>query len=669
MTSLRITGFQGIAPRVSPRRLNDTNAQVAANCTLTSGELKPMSRPRTVSEPTKGVQLKTIYLADTVWFTWPIDVDVARSPLPGEQKFIYSGDGEPRITTVALAAQSGNNDYPSAARALGVPPPQSPPSVTASGGTSQVVSRFYVYTFFDDFNQESAPSPTSSLVEGEVDGTWEITGMDESPSNGDTGTVSVEGPPGEEITTFSNDGAALHWLRPGDQVYLEVSGEQELATVFETPTPDTFTVQGDYTGAAEWSRVAPWGASTKRLYRTTGLLGQFQLVADEITGTTFTDTLDDGDILGDDLVSGDWELPPTDLKGVVTLPSGALAGFSDNEVCFSEPFQPHAWPRKFRLRSEFKIVSVNYYSSGLVAGTTGNPLQVLGIDPGEMVAQPVNGAYPCLSKRSTISLVDSVGYASEQGFVTIGDSGVNILTSDWFTRDEWVKRNPKTMFASALQGRVFIHTQAKREELLMFDFLDGTGLTVYFCSVTAMYADPISGKLYQSCRNDKDVREVNPVGGAFLQQDWWSKEFVLPKPINLGAVKVNFFARFTQEQVDELIEQFEKAVAFNEGLITSGRINGELNSQALNAGFFGASDLAPAVSPATEAPGVDFTLYTRSADDPQFAPVYSRFLNQTSKTFRLPAGYKSDRFSVRVQGQVLVKSIELAETASELAQA
>lgn len=669
MPSIRITGFQGIAPRVSPRRLNDTNAQVAANCTLTSGELKPMSRPRTVSEPTKGVALETIYLADTVWFTWPYDVDVARSPLPGEQKFIYSGDGEPRITTVALATQSGNNDYPSAARSLGVPPPQSAPSVAAAGGTSQVVSRFYTYTFYDDFNQESAPAPLSDLVEGAVDATWTITGMDDAPSNGDSGTVAVVGLPGEEITTFTNDASALHWLRPGDQVYLTISGEQELVTVFETPTPSTFTTKGDYTGATAWARVATWGTTTKRLYRTTGLLGQFQLVADELTGTSYTDTLDDGDILGDDLVSGDWELPPTDLKGVVTLPSGALAGFSDNELCFSEPFQPHAWPSKYRLRSEFKIVSVNYYSSGLVAGTTGNPLQVIGIDPGQMIAQPVNGAYPCLSKRSTISLVDSVGFATEQGFVTIGDSGVNVLTSDWFTRDEWVARNPETMFASALRGRVYIHTQAEREELLMFDFLDGTGLTVYFCSVTAMYADPISGKLYQSCRNDKDVREVNPAGGAFLQQDWWSKEFVLPKAVNLGAVKVNFFARFTQQQVDELIAEFEEAVEFNEGLITSGRINGELNSQALNAGFLGASDLAPAVNPVVEAPGVDFTLYTRSSDDPQFAPAFSRFLNQTGKVFRLPAGYKSERFSVRVQGQVLVKSIELAETPTALAEA
>ena len=650
MIAIRLTGFQGIKPRVSPRLLPDAVAQIAANCRLTTGEITPLKQPAVVATPTTPGPLRSIYKTETVWLSWNKDVDVVRSPLPGVRKYIYTGDGEPRITTDAMAGYGGGGNYPAQARSLGVPKPQTAPTVTPSGGSAADVTRFYAYTFYDDWNQESATSPVSALTTGKPDGTWAISGMDTAPASSGTGTVSVS----SGVTTFTNSGSAKHWLRVGDEV---VIGGATVA-VSEIVSPSVFKVPGDFTGQTSWVRKASWGTCTKRLYRTTGSTGQWQLVAENISGTSYNDTLTDAQIPGDELVTASWELPPTDLKGVIALPTGVLAGFSGTEICFSEPFQPHAWPPEYRMRSQgYPVVSIGVYTSGIVVGTTGVPMVILGHEPGQMMAQPAEGAYPCLSKRSMVSLGDRVAYATTHGIVTIGDNGVDILTKDWFTRDEWVLYLPETITAVAVRGRLYLMCGAEGEKpiLLIFDYLDGTGLTTAYINATAMFGDLVTGKLFISDVPNYDIREFDPVDGLYMPQDWMSKEFVVPEPINLGAAKVNFESRFSQQDIDNLQAAYDAAVAANLALIASGDVGGSIGWNEIGGGTIGGSNLLEVYLPTLESPGVTFTLYVDGV------AVYSRVLN-TSNGFRLPSGYKADTFAVRVQGQSLVKSIELAET-------
>lgn len=732
MIALHITGFQGIKPRVSPRLLADMVAQIAANCTLTSGEIAPLAQPKLAA--TNGLTgtpvLKAIYRADGIWFMWSRDVDVARSPLPGTPKFIYSGDGEPRITTEA-AQLAG-------ARSLGIPKPASTPTVTPSGGALTDVDRYYAYTFYDDWNQESGVSPLSARTTGKPDGTWAVAAMDTAPvSSGndrayfstDTLVVSLTGAAGAitgatnagpivitqvahgratgarvsirdvggntaanntyanpfwvitvlTVDTYSLDGStgnaaytaatgtatlvAPHWLRAGDETVLSAT---TLATS-AVPTPYTFKVAGDYSAATTWARKTPWGASfTKRLYRTSGTKAQFQLVVANLAAATvsYADAILDKNILGDELISASWELPPTDLKGLMTLPSGALCGFSGNELCFSEPLQPHAWPPEYRMRTTYPVVAVQQFSSGVVAGTTGTPAVILGHEPGQMSAQPVEGANPCLSKRSMVSLGDSVAFATAHGMLRIGDSGVSLLTQDWFTRDEWVKYAPATMLAETVRGRLYVMTQGVTPLLLMFDFLDQTGLTVAYTDCTELFADTITGKLYISDSSNKDIREYDPVDGIYLQQDWMSKEFVVPKPINLGAARVNFASRYSEAQVAALLAAYQAIVDANSALLATGNIGGLVadDSDSVCELEVAGSLLTDAVPPDTENPGATFTLYVDGV------ALYTKTVTN-AKGFPLPSGYKSDTFAVRVQGQSLVKAIDLAETLAGLNQA
>lgn len=564
MVSIKLTGFQGIKPRVSPRLIGDAIAQIAANCRLASGELLPLATPMVVATPSTPGPLLSLYRADLIWLSWDRDVDVVRSPLEASRKFIYSGYNEPRITTPELAAGLVSGDYPESARALGIPAPQTAPTVTPTGGVGATTSRFYAYTFYSDWDEESATSPLTALLTGKEDDTWAVTGMDATPSNTGTGTASHSA----GVTTFTNTAAAKHWLRVGDGVIL-TGGEH--AVVIEVTSASVFKVNGDYAAATDWAREAVWGTCTKRLYRSTGTTGQFQLVATGISGTTYDDTLDDASILGDELISGSWQPAPADLHGLVLLPSGALAGISGDEIRFSEPLQPHAWPPEYGMRAAGSTpVALGVYSSGIVVGTTGKPSVILGHEPGQMVSQPVEGAYPCLSKRSMVSMGNGAAFATTHGMIQIGDSGIQIITQDWFSRDEWDLYEPGSIVATTARGRLYlIATFDGQPQILTFDFMDQTGLTVSYVDATAMFADPLSGKLYISDRTNQDIREFDPVDGLYMSLDWMSKEFVSGNPVNLGAARVNFQAHFTPEQIAELTAIYEAAVLANEALLAA----------------------------------------------------------------------------------------------------
>lgn len=661
---MKITGFQGIKPRTSPRLLENSEAQIASNTNLASGEVRPLAIPGSPYVTTTPGPLLAIYKADALWFCWPRDVDVCRSPLPGAARFIYTGDGEPRITTAALAVSgAGADNYPNAARSLGVPKPQTAPAVSVSGGVLTDVSRYYVYSFYDDWNQESAFSPLSARITGKPDGTWAISAMDAAPPS--TGGISNITYSGTTVTVTTD---AMHFNRAGETIVLagvttvtNVNGTWTLTAT--TPTTLVFTATvtptGTYNNTTDttdtWARKAPWGACTKRLYRTSGSKAQFQLVATGITTTTFSDTILDVNIPGDAAISASWELPPVDLKGVFTLPSGATGGFSGNELCLSEPYQPHAWPPTYRMRADYPIVAAGLFSSGVVLGTTGEPVVVLGHEPGQMMAQPAKSAYPCLSKRSMVSLGDSVGYATAHGFARIGDNGVDLLTVGSYTRDEWARLDPATMVADSVRGRLYLMTRGQGPRLLVFDYLDGTGLTTSDLDATEIFADALSGKLYISDAKNKDVREFDPVDGVFMAVDWMSKEFVTPEPMNLGAARVNFASRWSQATYDTLLADYNAAVAANNTLLASGDVGGAVNDNEFNAMEVNGSSLTVVRSSDLEAPGVTFSLYVDGV------AVFSQVISN-NKGFTLPSGYKHDTFAVRVQGQSPVKSIDLAQT-------
>ena len=670
----------------------DTGAYSASNLKLKSGELHPLSNPGllyTSASPKNATQI-SIFNArngatDDDWFTWPIDVDCVRVPLATdvESRFCWTGDGAPKTIKYTNAISGGGFNYPLLANelTLGIPTPTVACGVSHAGGVGSAATRYYCYTYLSQDGEESAPSPLSTVVTGKTDGTWSITGMGIAPLN--TGVVSGTTRSSDTITATTS---LAHWLRVGDSVVVagvgtmtEANGTWTVATVPSSVT-FTYTVTAAATGApgtaGTWTRSTPWNISgmTKNLYRTSGSLGSFQLVNNATipaATTTYSDTYTDAVIAGDELISNGWVPPPVGLRGLCVHPSGALMGFVSNLLCMSEPYQPHAWPEAYQLASGYNAVGLALFGTSAVMATAGMPYVATGVEPASMTGEDVQGMYPCLSKRSVISIGGAVLYASLHGLIMVGSSGVGVFTDPWYTRDEWEDLNPSTMICATANGRVYVvyTTDAGVQTMLV---IDGDMLTTADVSALEVYGDPTTGELYITKATGiylwDDPDEVP------LQGSWRSKDFIFPTPINIGAGKVEFEMAI-DPAILEAINAAIAAIAVSNALLlpTPGDPLTATTSDAL-AGAWADDDYAgtelsgcnlsnPPDTPASNA--VTITLYSREGSGDTL--ISARTVTDTLM-FRLPAGYKRDAFSVQITSQCVVKEVRLAETADGLRQ-
>jgi hypothetical protein len=147
-----------------------------------------------------------------------------------------------------------------------------------------------------------------------------------------------------------------------------------------------------------------------------------------------------------------------------------------------------------------------------------------------------------------------------------------------------------------------------------------------------------------------------------MQYTWKSKEIELPKPINLGAARVEFLSTMTAADVAAAQAVYDAAVAGQGAKIAGGRgsINGgfaplTLIRNGINGTGGAVNGYTPALPQVPVPIFVDFVLY--SDGDPVFGvTLYS------SDAFTLPAGYVSDNIAVSLSGTVRVKNVKLAET-------
>lgn len=164
--------FKGVMRLREPAALPAMYGQQADNVWLEHGDLRAAETPRFVLNLTK-LTVGSIYRfgqatasETTFWFHWANQVSVAKAQVAADtaERTIFTGDGVPKFATAALSTAGGN--LPSADRPLALPPPAVAPVLTAvtGTGTTGVVRRDYAYTFFNEFGDESAPSPVGTIT-------------------------------------------------------------------------------------------------------------------------------------------------------------------------------------------------------------------------------------------------------------------------------------------------------------------------------------------------------------------------------------------------------------------------------------------------------------------------------------------------------------------------
>lgn len=646
MAALKISNFLGETPRTAERLLPDTGAQAAENVNLTSGEIRPVRPPLLVHTPSsEGPYLaayRAVYGAGEKWRTWHLDVDIAKAPFSSdiEPRYYWTGDGEPKYSTYT---NFGTTDY-----VLGIPTPQAKPAASAAGGVGTTINRTYCYTFYlPSTGEESAPSEAADIASGKIDGTWTVTTFSAAPANSGTGTAAYSAPD----TTFTNAAAAPHWLRVGDPVILNST----TLTVTAVPTASTFKVSGNYSSAVAWARVTNWNTSGlyQRLYRTSGTAATFQLVAERAASAgNWTDTILDAAMMGDELISIDWTPPPVGLTGIIALPNGAMAGFVGNLLCFSEPYQPHAWPTRYQCGTDYPIVGISNYGTTVVVATSAWPYIADGVDPSVVQLQQTGEAWPCLAKRSVASVGDGVIFATTHGLAFIGSAGSQVWTKTLFTREEWEPLNPATMICTMAESKVFVAftPTGSATQMLVFHPSEQALLTRYALSPAELYVDPAEGRLYVV---DDTVERWDAGVGERLLFNWLSKEIELPELVNFGAAKIDYVTNMLPE--DQVIAQanYEADLGYNVSLIVAKQPMGAMNADLYNVVAINGAHLIEPRRPLADY--LAFTLYVDGRE------VYSKEVYD-GNAFRLPAGYKRDFISLRLTGNVRVKSVKMAET-------
>lgn len=291
----------------------------------------------------------------------------------------------------------------------------------------------------------------------------------------------------------------------------------------------------------------------KRIYRSsaTGSQASFQFVAEvPIATNSYTDSKTQAQ-LGEVLATEDWVPPPDGLKGLRIMANGVAAGFVGNTIYLSEPYLPHAWPHEYPVDAE--IVGLATFGQTIVALTKTFPYVLQGVDPSAMSTAKMELRQACVSKRSIVETGDGVMYASPDGLVSIGGGGIQVVTQNLMSREQWQAYKPDSIHAYLYNGRWhgFYNTGSVRG-LLIFDFTgQGAMMTVSDLGsggaqpITAGFQDASTDKLYL-VQGSSIVRFDD---GTPLPYLWRSKVFRSPQHINYSVAQVRASAYPVQLKV------------------------------------------------------------------------------------------------------------------------
>lgn len=149
---ITISGFSGEMPRITPRLLPDSAAQLAKNCKLLDGAIVPIRYPS--DHRILGAGNVMFYKRGDIWFEWNKIVDVVNAPIANNRLY-FTGDGAPKIVTDDASVYSLAVRAPTlalTASVTGTPSPTSQATIT------------YAYTYVTAYDEESEPSPLSNEV-------------------------------------------------------------------------------------------------------------------------------------------------------------------------------------------------------------------------------------------------------------------------------------------------------------------------------------------------------------------------------------------------------------------------------------------------------------------------------------------------------------------------
>ena len=398
--------------------------------------------------------------------------------------------------------------------------------------------------------------------------------------------------------------------------------------------------------------------------------------AGTVTQNGFTDDFNSLNLV-DILVTDDYDKPKADMVGVIQAQNNMLVGFFDNQLCFAEPNEPHAWPIIYRKTFEYDIVGIVPVAGVILVLTTDYAYRVSGSDPRTLSISQIDTRYPCLSKRSIVNMGYGAVYASQGGLALWSPrTGLTLVTDLIYDYDIWdVDFDPSTIKAYFYEDKYFA---SHSSGTFMFERDEKVG--GYFVTLPITFAagfvDVRDGQFFYHEGTAGEITEWDKSSQPLDAASWKSKVIVTKDYINIGAARViaDYSATAAEATnvtaynltlpainaavwvVSEQLGCLNGPTDYVEGIFT--RTNrGEINSTPI-----GGDLLTTYPKPVGTDYSVAFTLY----QDKTF--VFSTTITD-DEIFRCPTGYKSDTFEVEVGGRARIRAIHIGETPDGLRKA
>lgn len=650
--------------------LSEHEATIARNCDFAYGELRNTKTGFAFATLTN--QPKSIYTDEGLTFySWPTDVNAVRSPIVNDtfNRLYFTGDGAMKVTN-RLATRT-NGGPPSSSYLVGVPRPTVKPTLTvpeippindttanlawtfhyesggikyqevkqtiyasALGGVTAVAGQLFAiakvsltqWQFIPPEMATTTPATAKPVIR--LTATWKTDSTAACDIYSSNSTFSTTAAPytldiqkdttGSTYTVTMTAGIAEADKETRAYIYTYANTYNEEGPPSDPELVTTSTAVGCTVTVTKNSAGGYAPIKEIRIYRTpTGAtiadyyyVGSIEVLGQSGSTFTFTDDVQ-AEQLNEPLSSLNYYPPDPALVGLMALPNGILCAWKNNELHFSEAYKPWAWPPAYVKPLEHNVVGGTVHGSGAIVTTRGRPYAVSGVSPDSMTTTKLNVDQAGVSKRS-IGVVDGVVvYASNDGLVTLNGAVASLIPSQrFFTREVWRQRYSaglSDMIFGVWDGRLVVFSPSASFVPFMIrtDEADGTMTDLPSFVAKCAFTNVMSDQMYYT--NNNILYQFN--GGDNLASEWQSRELVIQRPVNFGA-----------------------AQAIVEGNWT-----------------------------------IELWAYVQRPDGSYaYSLRHTENISGTTKNFRLPSGYESDRYRVHIAGSGRFRELRIAQTFREL---
>ena len=208
-----------------------------------------------------------------------------------------------------------------------------------------------------------------------------------------------------------------------------------------------------------------------RVYRLGGLLTQYTLL-DELaypttTTTPYIDTKDDLDIVGNEVLDSLFNDAPISGLKYITEAYAMLFAVKDDKLYYSDIAKPYAWPATNFIDFEGDITGVGLLSVGLLVFTRYKAYIITGNSPDSFSKFLYSGSQGCVSHKSIQFVDDKLIWISEDGICATSGGEIQVVSLPMLGKISFYQ-----IYSTAVHDNAYYisYKEGLSDYMLVFDF-------------------------------------------------------------------------------------------------------------------------------------------------------------------------------------------------------